>query len=91
MWPLYLVLLFLVELHGGVGLYRLAVKWGDFSDPKTARRKLKLMKWVFTVFFLALGLLTLAAYIKLGIEHAPHVGEPYVPILRAASLQDAAS
>ena len=23
-WPLYLVLLFCVELHGGIGLYRLA-------------------------------------------------------------------
>ena len=90
MWPLYLVLLFLVELHGGVGLYRLAVKWGDFSDPKTARRKLKLMKWVFTVFFLALGLLTLAAYIKLGIEHAPHVGEPYTPTAQAAGWGEAA-
>ena len=32
MWPLYLVLLFLVELHGSVGLYRLAVKWGGFAD-----------------------------------------------------------
>jgi len=79
LWPLYLVLLFLVELHGGIGLYRLAVKWGDFSDPASARRKLKRMKWGFTVFFLVLGLVTLAAYIKLGIEHAPHVGEPYVP------------
>jgi fumarate reductase subunit C len=25
-WPLHLILLFAVELHGGVGLYRLAVK-----------------------------------------------------------------
>lgn len=85
MWPLYLVLLFLVELHAGCGLYRLAVKWGDFSDPIAARRKLKRLKWAFTVFFLALGLLTLAAYIKLGIEHAPQVGERYEPaLLRAA-------
>ena len=30
-WPLYLVLLFCVELHGGIGLYRLAVKWGWFA------------------------------------------------------------
>jgi fumarate reductase subunit C len=30
-WLLYLVLLFAVELHGGVGLYRLAVKWGWFA------------------------------------------------------------
>ena len=79
MWPLYLLLLFLVELHGGVGLYRLAVKWGDFSDPAAARRKLKRMKWAFTMFFLALGLLTLAAYIKLGIEARSRVGETYTP------------
>ena len=79
MWPLYLVLLLLVELHGGIGLYRLAVKWGNFKDAIAARRKLKRLKWGLTVFFLALGLATLAAYIKVGIEHAPKVGEPYVP------------
>jgi fumarate reductase subunit C len=32
-----------------------------------------------TVFFLVLGLATLAAYIRIGIAHAPHAGEPYVP------------
>jgi len=26
-----------------------------------------------------LGLATLAAYVKIGIEHAPRYGEPYVP------------
>ena len=77
LWPLYLVLLFLVEIHGGIGLYRLAVKWGHFRDD--ARRKLKWLKWAFTAFFLVLGLVTLAAYMKLGIEHADHVGEPYTP------------
>ena len=81
MWPLYLVLLFLVELHGGIGLYRLAVKWGDFKDAIAARRKLKRLKWGLTVFFLALGLATLAAYIKIGIEHAPRVGERYEPVV----------
>ena len=77
MWPLYLVLLFLVEVHGGIGLYRLAVKWGNFRDD--ARKKLKRLKWAFTAFFLALGLVTLAAYMKLGIEHADRAGEPYTP------------
>jgi fumarate reductase subunit C len=83
-WPLYLVLLFAVELHGGVGLYRLAVKWGWFSgpDPDATRRRLKTLKWSLTVFFLALGLATLAAYVKIGIEHAPHAGEAYVPTAR---------
>ena len=80
-WPLYLVLLFAVELHGGIGLYRLAVKWDWFGgpDPNATRRKLKTLKWGLTVFFLLLGLATLAAYIKIGIEHAPQAGQAYTP------------
>ena len=87
-WPLYLVLLFAVELHGGIGLYRLAVKWDWFAsaNPNATRRRLKTLKWALTVFFLVLGLATLAAYVKIGIEHAPNYGQPYVP----ASLQPAA-
>src|SRR5664279_2621632 len=81
MWPLYLVLLFVVEVHGGVGLYRLAVKWGWFigTSAATTRRRLKAFKWALTVFFLVLGLATLAAYVKIGIEHAPNYGQPYRP------------
>jgi len=36
MWPLYLVMLFAVEFHGGIGLYRLALKWGG-SPARPAR------------------------------------------------------
>jgi fumarate reductase subunit C len=81
MWPLYIVLLLAVELHGGIGLYRLAVKWGSFAsaDPAAVRRRLKLLKWAITVFFLVLGFTTLAAYMKIGIEHRDRYGEPYVP------------
>ena len=80
-WPLYLVLLFAVELHGGIGLYRLAVKWNWLGSMKTAlgRHRLKLLKWALTVFFLVLGLATLAAYMRIGAEHAAHVGERYTP------------
>jgi fumarate reductase subunit C len=80
-WPLYLVLLFAVELHGGVGLYRLAVKWGWFEgeDPNRTRVMLKRLKWAITVFFLTLGLLTLGAYMKLGHERRDRLGERYVP------------
>ena len=80
-WPLYLVLLFAVELHGGIGLYRLAVKWGWFagSDPNATRARLKTLKWALTAFFLVLGLATLAAYVKLGREHAARAGEVYTP------------
>jgi fumarate reductase subunit C len=80
-WPLYLVLLFCVELHAGIGLYRLAVKWGWFQgdDPNASRARLKRLKWVLTVFLLALGLATLAAYMRIGREHADRVGEVYTP------------
>ena len=81
LWPLYFLLLLAVELHGGIGLYRLAVKWGWFtgSDANATRHRLKMLKWAITVFFLVLGFATLAAYIKIGIEHQGHYGERYVP------------
>jgi fumarate reductase subunit C len=80
-WPLYIVLLLTVEVHGGVGLYRLAVKWGWFGDgdANVVRRRLKVAKWGLTVFFLVLGLATLAAYVKIGVEHRDRYGERYVP------------
>lgn len=87
-WPLYLVLLFCVELHGGIGLYRLAVKWGLFTggaaDADVVRRRLKIAKWAITVFFLVLGLATLAAYMKIGYEHRDRVGERYAPVTAPA-------
>ncbi len=81
MWPLYLVMLFAVELHGGIGLYRVALKWGWFegANPAVTRQRLRVLKWTLTAFFLVLGLATLAAYMKIGIEHAPFYGEPYLP------------
>jgi fumarate reductase subunit C len=80
-WPLYIALLLAVEVHGGIGLYRLAVKWGWLGarDPATTRRRLKRLKWAITAFFLILGFATLAAYVKIGIEHADRAGERYVP------------
>ena len=79
MWPLYLLLLLAVEFHGGIGLYRLAVKWGWFEggDPARSRLWLQRFKWALTVFLVTLGLLTLAAYMKIGIEHADRFGERY--------------
>ena len=80
-WPLYLILLFAVELHATIGLYRLALKWGwlPSADSEAGRRRLVRIKWALTAFFLVLGLASLAAYIKLGIEHAPNAGELYTP------------
>jgi fumarate reductase subunit C len=80
MWPLYLVLLFAVEIHGAVGMYRLAVKWGIFDgkNPRQTRQRLKRVKTLVTVFFLALGLTSLAAYMKIGRDHADRFGERYI-------------
>jgi fumarate reductase subunit C len=79
-WPLYLVLLFAVELHGGIGLYRLAVKWGWFgADANASRKRLQTLKWSLTAFFLVLGLATFAAYMKIGYEYRHMAGERYTP------------
>jgi len=87
-WPLYILLLLAVEFHGGIGLYRLAVKWQWFAgpDPDATRRRLKTLKWALTVFFLVLGFATLAAYIKIGIAHAPSYGQPYLPAAVPAAV-----
>jgi len=81
MWPFYLILLLAVEFHGGIGLYRLCVKWGWFEgiDAKESRKKLKQVKWAVTIFFLALGLLTLAAYVKYGYEYSNGLMDKYKP------------
>ena len=88
-WPLYLVLLFAVELHGGIGLYRLAVKWGWFAgdDDRATRRRLKALKWALSVFFIVLGLATLGAYIKIGMGRDARIGKEFVPSWQRTSVQ----
>ncbi|MES9904793.1 MAG: succinate dehydrogenase/fumarate reductase cytochrome b subunit, partial [Sedimenticola sp.] len=57
------------------------VKWSPFgtADPRMLRKRLKRLKWALTGFFLLLGLATLGAFVKIGIEHAPDAGELYTP------------
>lgn len=71
MAPLYLLLLLAVEFHGAIGLYRLAIKWGWFvgKNPKQGRKKLKMYKHALTVFMLTLGILSLLAFMKIGLEN----------------------
>lgn len=90
MWPFYLILLFAVELHGGIGLYRLCVKWGWFEgkDAKKSRKRLKTLKWAVSAFFIILGLLTMMAYIKVGLSEHPR-GERYIPHTLPSHLQSA--
>ncbi len=76
LWPFYILLLLAVELHGGIGLYRLAVKW---CWPNASRAFLKKLKWGLAIFFLVLGFASLAAYMKIGFDHRYHYGEHYVP------------
>ncbi|GHQ84139.1 fumarate reductase cytochrome b subunit [Helicobacter pylori] len=66
-WLLYIFLLFAVELHGSIGLYRLAIKWGWFKDVSI--QGLRKVKWAMSVFFIVLGLCTYGAYIKKGLEN----------------------
>lgn len=89
MWPLYLLLLLAVELHGSIGLYRLAVKWGFLTGrtPVEGRRKLKRAKWFVTIFFLALGLASLAAFIKIGLTQEDHFGQPVLSMVSSVSTE----
>ncbi len=77
MWPLYLVLLISVELHAAIGLYRLCMKWGWFAgkDPRHSRARLQKLKKRLTVFFLALGILSLVVFVVIGIRHRDKAGE----------------
>ena len=90
MWPLYLVLLIAVELHAGFGVYRLAIKWGIFdgSNPRKNRKRLKVFKNALTTVFLIIGLMTFAAYVKIGIEHKDRAGERYAPAGHSSALLD---
>ncbi len=79
MWPLYLILLICVELHGTIGLYRLCMKWGWFAgkDARQSRQNLKKMKNRATIFFLTIGILALLVFVVIGINHRDRVGERY--------------
>jgi len=80
-WILYALLLVAVHLHAGIGMYRLAMKWAPLSsaNARLVRTRLKIAMWCIVVFFLCLGTASLLTYMKIGYEHADHVGEPYIP------------
>ena len=81
MWPLYLLLLVTSVVHAAVGSYRVGVKWGwlPARDPALGRQRMKWLMRGFIVFFLLLGLASLATYVRIGLEHRDHYGERYVP------------
>ncbi len=62
MWILYAVLLYAVEVHAGLGLYRVAVKWWLGLAPlgiKITRHRAHLVERLVLVFFLLTGFLVL--------------------------------
>ncbi|WP_207061624.1 fumarate reductase cytochrome b subunit [Motiliproteus sp. SC1-56] len=69
-WILYLPLLLVAELHGAIGLYRLAIKWNLFPsrDPRRTRLRLQRLKWAASGLFILLGLATLAVFVRIGLE-----------------------
>lgn len=81
MWLLDLILIFAVEVHAGVGIYRLILKWDLFGATHSARRRIITRRLVtaIVVFYLTLGMATFTAYVKIGLEHRPFAGERYLP------------
>jgi fumarate reductase subunit C len=57
LWLPYAVLLVCVEFHAGVGLYRLAVKWG--AGTWLSRPVLRIFEHIILWFFLGLGVVIL--------------------------------
>ncbi len=56
----YLILLPVVELHVGIGFYRIGVKWGFIRRKE--REGFKRFENVLTAFFILVGLVSLARY-----------------------------
>ncbi len=59
----YLLLLPLIELHVGIGFYRIGVKWGWIS--RSTRSHWKRMENRITVVFVIIGLITLFTFYRL--------------------------
>ena len=84
MWPLYLLLLFAVVLHAGIGIYRLILKWGLFEADqqkfmKQRRATLRIIMYFVVTLYLVVGTASLLRYMNIGYEHDFEVGERYHP------------
>jgi len=61
----YLILLPMVELHVGIGFYRIGVKWGLIK--RSNRKGLKRFENILTGIFILIGLITLIRFMTLSI------------------------
>lgn len=80
-WILYASLLLVVHVHAGIGIYRLAMKWGPFTPATSGlwRGRIRLALYCIVAFYLCLGTASLVTYMRIGYEHAPLAGERYQP------------
>ena len=62
LWLPYAILLICVEFHAGVGLYRLAIKWG--AGTLLTRKTLRVLEHLLLWFFLGLGVVVLLVLAK---------------------------
>ena len=61
----YLILLPMVELHVGIGFYRIAVKWGLIR--RNRRKVFKGFENILTRIFILIGLITIIRFLTLSI------------------------
>ncbi|MBW1706745.1 MAG: succinate dehydrogenase/fumarate reductase cytochrome b subunit [Deltaproteobacteria bacterium] len=61
----YLILLPMVELHVGIGFYRIAVKWGFIRRKE--RKGFKKFENVLTAIFILIGLVTIVRFMTLPV------------------------
>ena len=61
----YLILLPMVELHVGIGFYRIGVKWGFIK--RSNRKGLKRFENILTGIFILIGLITIVRFMTLSI------------------------
>ncbi len=62
----YLFLLPLIELHVGIGFYRIGVKWGFIKDKD--RPRFKRGENILTLMFIGIGLITLIRFLFLAVN-----------------------
>ncbi len=84
MWPMYLLLLFAVVIHAGIGVYRLILKWGLFEAKqqkfmKQRRALIRAIMYFVITLYLTVGVASLLRYMEIGYEHDFEMGERYHP------------
>ena len=55
----------MVELHVGIGFYRIAVKWGFIKRKE--RKKFKRFENILTAVFILIGLITIIRFATLAV------------------------